>query len=323
MNPSSRPLEHMVFGPVPSRRLGKSLGINHIPAKHCSFSCVYCQLGRTDRMGIRRREFYPPQEILDAVRTKVEKARQAGEEIDYLSFVPDGEPTLDIHLERTIAGLRPLGIPIAVISNASLMGDPEVRRALGQADWVSLKMDAVNEKTWRAVDRPHGALALNVVLEGALAFAETFAGKLVTETMLVAGLNDSEAELAALAAFLEELRPHTAYISIPLRPPAESGVLAPDAAAVTRAWRILNGVVGAVETLTGYEGNAFAASGDVAADLLSITAVHPMREDAVEELLVRCGGGREIVEDLVKKGRITRTEFGGRHFYLRNFKAEA
>ena len=273
-------------------------------------------------MTVRRREFYPPAEIVAQVAAKVERVRKSGEEIDYLCFVPDGEPTLDIHLEKEIDGLRSLHIPVAVISNGSLITDPAVRRALGKANWVSLKTDAVSETAWRAVDRPHGSLRLGEVLSGSLAFAREFPGELVTETMLVAGVNDSTADLEALACFMEKLRPATAYVSVPIRPPAESGVMAPDPEVVTHAWRILNGAVENVETLTGYEGNAFAATGDVAADLLSITAVHPMREDAVDALLARSGGGGEIVECLLREGRITRTEFDGRYFYLRNFKSE-
>jgi len=320
MNQPCHAPEDIVFGPVPSRRLGKSLGINHIPAKHCTYSCIYCQLGRTDRMLVERREFYPVDAICNAVRAKVAQAEKAGEAVDYLTFVPDGEPTLDIHLEREIEALRSLEIPIAVISNASLIDNPDVRRALAKADWVSLKMDAVDEKTWRAVDRPHGSLSLDAILEGALAFSRQFSRRLVTETMLVGGVNDSPEVLDRVAAFLGRLHPHTAYLSIPIRPPAESGVRAPDATSMTRAWRILSAAVDKVETLTGYEGNAFASTGDVGADLLSITAVHPMREDAVEELLARSGGGREIVERLVAEGKILRTEFEGYRFYLRNFK---
>lgn len=314
--------EECIFGPVPSRRLGKSLGINHIPAKHCTYSCIYCQLGRTDRMKIERREFYPPDEILAAVTNKLAATEKNGETVDYLTFVPDGEPTLDIHLEREIECLRSLKIPIAAISNASLIADAEVRRALAKADWVSLKMDAVDEMTWRAVDRPHGSLKPDAILEGTLAFSREFSGRLVTETMLVSGINDTSAVLEELAAFLNLLRPGTAYLSIPIRPPAESGVRAPDAATMTRAWQILSTAVDRVETLTGYEGNAFASTGDVAADLLSITAVHPMREDAVDDLLDRCGSDWDTVEELVRTGKLLRTGFDGYRFYLRNFKTK-
>src|SRR4030043_566001 len=92
----------IVFGPVPSRRLGRSPGINHIPPKHCTYSCVYCQLGRTMKLETGRQEFYRPEAIRKAVEKKVSSAREAGEAIDYLTFVPDGEPSLDIHLGEAI-----------------------------------------------------------------------------------------------------------------------------------------------------------------------------------------------------------------------------
>jgi wyosine [tRNA(Phe)-imidazoG37] synthetase (radical SAM superfamily) len=136
----------IAFGPVPSRRLGRSLGINNIPPKICTYSCVYCQVGRTHKLQVERRPFYEPQEVLRDVRAKVEKAREAGEPIEYLTFVPDGEPTLDVHLGQEIELLRPLGLPIAVISNTSLIWRQDVREDLMGADWVSLKVDAVEEE---------------------------------------------------------------------------------------------------------------------------------------------------------------------------------
>ncbi|MFO7742846.1 MAG: radical SAM protein, partial [Anaerolineae bacterium] len=132
----------IAFGPVPSRRLGRSLGINNIPPKICTYSCAYCQLGRTIKMEVERRPFYEPEDILRHVQDKVEKSEGAGEAIDYLTFVPDGEPTLDANLGHEIELLQPLGIKIAVISNASLVWREDVREELGQADWVSLKVDA-------------------------------------------------------------------------------------------------------------------------------------------------------------------------------------
>jgi wyosine [tRNA(Phe)-imidazoG37] synthetase (radical SAM superfamily) len=182
----------IAFGPVPSRRLGRSLGINNIPPKICTYACVYCQLGRTIKMRVERAAFYEPEEILRDVRGKVEKARRAGEAIDYLTFVPDGEPTLDLNLGRAIDLLKPLGIKIAVITNSSLMWHEDSREALMQADWVSLKVDAVREDIWRRVDRPHGTLQLASIQDGILGFAKTYTGHLVTETMLVEGINDGE-----------------------------------------------------------------------------------------------------------------------------------
>jgi len=195
----------IAFGPVPSRRLGRSLGINNIPPKVCTYSCVYCQVGRTTEMTIGRRKFYDPDEVLQDVQEKICKSDEAGEPIDYLTFVPDGEPTLDANLGREIERLKPLGIPIAVITNNSLLSRQDVRDDLMGADWVSLKVDVVEERTWRRVNRPHGRLELASMLEGALTFAQSFQGRLVTETMLVAGVNDGEEHLSQVAGFLERL----------------------------------------------------------------------------------------------------------------------
>jgi wyosine [tRNA(Phe)-imidazoG37] synthetase (radical SAM superfamily) len=137
-----------IFGPVPSRRLGRSLGIGNVPAKTCSYSCVYCQVGPTPATEIEPRKFWPAGAVVEAVTRHVEKLRERGEGIDFLTFVPDGEPTLDADLGEEIDGLRALAIPVAVISNGSLSFREEVRAALSKADWVSLKVDAVDEATW-------------------------------------------------------------------------------------------------------------------------------------------------------------------------------
>ena len=313
----THPNNRVTFGPVPSRRLGQSLGINNIPPKICSYACVYCQLGRTLTMQTERIDFYDPQRIFEEVQKKVEEVTTAGGSVDYLSFVPDGEPTLDLNLGRTIDLIRPLGIKIAVITNSSLIWREDVRDELARADWVSLKVDSVRGDVWRRVDRPHGKLSLSQILDGAFAFSESFAGRLVTETMLVEGVNESSELLEELASFLARLRPETAYFAIPTRPPAEADVHAPDEAGITRAWSILSAALDNVEYLTGYEGNTFFSGGRVDDDLLSITSVHPMRADAVEALLARRGADRSVVQRLVDAGELVEVEYGGQSFFMR------
>jgi wyosine [tRNA(Phe)-imidazoG37] synthetase (radical SAM superfamily) len=305
------------FGPVPSRRLGHSLGVNNIPPKVCTYACVYCQLGRTVRRGAERGSFYRTGDILEAVKVKIEDAERENEGIDYLTFVPDGEPTIDINLGEEIDFLKPCGFRIAVITNASLIWRDDVRHELGKADWVSLKLDALRDDVWRRCNRPHQALQLKAILEGMLAFSKSYGGTLVTETMLVRGLNDGIDHLRDIAHFLSKLKPAIAYISVPIRPPTEQWVEPPSKDALDRAYRIFRSAVDRVEFLTGYEGNAFASTGDVEEDLLSITAVHPMREDAVKALLVRNGGDWSIIEKLVAEGRLKETEYEGKRFYAR------
>ncbi|MFO8173488.1 MAG: radical SAM protein [Longimicrobiales bacterium] len=307
----------MAFGPVPSRRLGRSLGINNIPPKVCTYSCVYCQLGRTNRMQARRQPFYEPDAVVEAVRRQVEAARRGKEGIDYLALVPDGEPTLDVNLGASIRALRPLGIPIAVITNGSLLDHPGVREDLLDADWVSVKVDAAREGSWREIDRPHGSLSLTAVLEGVEQFAADFPGHLQTETMLIEGFNDGEGDLRATAKFVEGLHPETAYISVPTRPPAEAWARAPGEFVLARAFGIFSERIPQVELLSGYEGDAFASSGDARRDLLSITAVHPMRESAVHRTLEAAGSDWDVVAGLVETGELVEVEFGGHRYYLR------
>ncbi|MBE0565259.1 MAG: radical SAM protein [Krumholzibacteria bacterium] len=311
--------DHLAYGPVPSRRLGRSLGINNIPPKACTYSCLYCQVGRTAWLRRERQDFHAPQDVFRAVRRKLDAARAAGLDVDFLTFVPDGEPTLDRALGRTIALLRSLDVPIGVITNGSLLWRQDVRTDLAEAAWVSVKVDAVEPQAWRRVNRPEQSLTLNRVLAGQQEFAAGFAGELATETMLVAGVNDGDDQLRGVADHLRELRPAKAYLGIPTRPPAEAGVTGPDAAVLNRAFHLLAEGVDQVEYLIAYEGDTFAPTGDAAADLLGITAVHPMRRQAVESFLAQAGSAWSLVDGLVAKGDLAKARYGGHTYYLRRF----
>ncbi len=307
------------FGPVPSRRLGRSVGINHIPAKTCSYACVYCQVGRTTSMLAERRFFFSAKEIAADVRDRVEQARRENAAIDFLTFVPDGEPTLDLNLGREIRLLRPLGIPIGVISNSTLIWREDVRRELAGADWVSLKIDAVREPAWRRINRPHRALSLEAILDGVLEFAKTFRGKLVSETMLLQAVDQDEEHVREIAEFLGRLQPAVAYLSVPTRPPAEKATRRPDEHSLNRAFQIIAAKVQAAELLIGYEGDAFASTGDIEKDLLAITAVHPMRREAIEKMLAKAGVSWSLVEALQARGDLAASQYEGNEYYLRSF----
>ncbi|MCF7903346.1 MAG: radical SAM protein [Candidatus Marinimicrobia bacterium] len=307
----------LVFGPVPSRRLGRSLGINNIPPKICTYACVYCQVGNTIRLQVDRQYFFSPAEIFQEVSREVRLAHAAGETIDYLTFVPDGEPTLDLRLGESIATLQSLAIPIAVISNGSLITSSAVREDLKSANWVSLKVDAVTEKTWRRVNRPHGRLVLKDILESMLIFRDQFPGDLATESMLVGGYNDDLESIEKTARFLEKLKPSTAYISIPTRPPAIAPLHPPPPDRINTAYQIFSGYLDSVELITGYEGNAFSSTGDCKTDILNITAVHPMRADAVEALLQKNGDDWQTIHALWASGRLQQASFNGYTYFLR------
>jgi len=306
------------FGPVPSRRLGRSLGVNNIPPKFCTYSCIYCQVGRTTGLSYHRRAFYDPDEVVGDVKHLVEEVSRRGEHIDYITFVPDGEPTLDVNLGLEIDGLRPLDLPIAVLTNGSLLWREEVREDLLKADWVSLKVDASSERVWRRINRPHRSLSLSDIWEGMRVFAGEYRRALTTETMMVRGVNDDEAELKAIADFISELNPHRAYIAVPTRPPAESWIEPVDEEALNMAYQIFREHLDGVELLVGFEGEDFAYSGDVERDILSVTSVHPMREEALRALIQKAGAEWSLVEELVETGRLRRVEYKGGRFYLRH-----
>jgi wyosine [tRNA(Phe)-imidazoG37] synthetase (radical SAM superfamily) len=307
----------IAFGPVPSRRLGQSLGINNIPPKSCTYSCIYCQVGRTTDMRIDRKEFYRVDDIRHEVGEKISNAGKRGEAIDHLTFVPDGEPTLDINLGREIEALKDFGINIAVITNASLSGEKSVREDLCRADRVSVKIDAITEDAWRGINRPHKALKSDDILKGITGFANMFRGVLTTETMLVRGFNDGQEELKKIAEFIRELKPHKSYISIPTRPPAEKEARSPEGDAVNAAYQIFSEKGIDTEYLIGYEGNTFAFTADARKDLLSITAVHPMKEEAVRKFLNKAGAGWETVDDMIEKGELLKVCYRNQQFYVR------
>jgi len=307
------------FGPVPSRRLGKSLGINNVPAKTCSYSCVYCQLGKTINLTTERQAFYKPEDIFKQVKRKVDEAASRNERIDYLTLVPDGEPTLDINLGKVISILKQIGIPIAVLTNASLIWREDVREDLLEANLVSLKVDAFREDLWRRINRPHKLLKLSAILEGITEFAKEFKGEIISETMLIDGINYGK-ESEKIADFLKHLeRLDKAYIAIPTRPPTERWVKSAKEETINTAFQVFSEKLGAdrVEYLIGYEGNAFAFTGKVEEDLLSITAVHPMRKEAVKEFLRKADVDWNVIEKLLHESKLVELEYEGNKYYMR------
>ncbi len=308
----------IVFGPVPSRRLGHSLGINHIPPKHCPYSCVYCQVGRTTALETVRRPFYPVDQILQEVEKKVSDSIKLGQAIDYLTLVPDGEPALDNHLDEIIHELRTFQIPIAVISNASLIDQKASKRPC-ESRLVSLKVDAVIEADWRKINRPHRRLSLPVILTNILRFRDRFQGEFITETMLVANINDSEAAIQRLSDYLVELQSFKSYLSIPTRPPAESWVEPPSPDSIRQILRIISERVPFIDLLFESEAPNFISTGNLLEDILSITAVHPLREEALRHMITQAGADWSIVEELLVSRQITCLDHRGERYYLRSF----
>jgi wyosine [tRNA(Phe)-imidazoG37] synthetase (radical SAM superfamily) len=307
----------ITFGPVASRRLGNSLGINNIRPKVCTYSCVYCQVGRTLQMEIEPRHFFEPPEIHARTAQRLAALTSQGGVVDCLTFVPDGEPTLDSRMGEAIEQLRVLGIKIGVITNGSLLWRPEVRQAVAKAQWVSVKVDSVDPRCWRRINRPHSRLRLEEILQGIETFARDFSGELATETMLVAGLNDKPDDIRAVADFLAKIQPARAYLAAPIRPPAEKWVRTPDESVMATAHQLFTEKLAQVEYLLGFEQSCAVVGDDLAEELLGITAVHPLREETVSSLLKGRKNGRQILNELLKSKKLIFVEYEGHRFLVK------
>lgn len=307
----------ILFGPIPSRRLGRSLGINNIPPKICSYACIYCQIGITNSMSITRQEFCSPDRIFAEAEQRIDEILKTGEKIDYLTFVPDGEPTLDVNLGKTIIKLKEFGIKIAVITNSSLLWDEEVRKDLMNADWVSVKIDSVYEDIWRKINRPHGHLKLHDIIQGIEQFAFSFNGRFVTETMLVKAMNDDSQSLKETAKIISRINPYKSYILIPTRPTAETFAQKPSEENINMAFQIFSKSVNNVELVIGNEGTDFTFSSDAEKELLSILAVHPMRRDAIDSFLLKANSNWEMINNLIEKEILREVEFSGNNFIIK------
>ena len=306
-----------VFGPIQSRRLGLSLGINHLPPKTCTYACVYCQLGRTSFMTTNRSRFSDAAEIAENVRKRVEELASDGIRPDTITFVPNGEPTLDSSLGDMLRLLQPLGIPTAVITNASLLWHPDCRAQLMEADTVSIKVDSVIAETWHKIDRPHGTLDLDEVFNGIHWFAQIYRGQLLTETMLVRGLNDSRQEAQAAAAFIADLNPTAAYLALPLRPPAEEWVEAPEVETLLEIYSIFQSRIKQVELMMDLPESGLASGSDPIEILLSTLAVHPLSQADIDAYLSEHNIAAKEIEVLITRKLIRRVFHQGKDFYLR------
>jgi len=296
-----------VFGPVPSRRLGRALGVDVVPFKRCTYDCVYCQLGATTRESPDREDWAPPEEILREVR---EVAERHGSEADWLSVTGRGEPTLYRSLGLLIRQAKAVtGLPVAVLTNGSLLGRESVRRDLAAADLVLPSLDAADAETFERMNRPSGQLDIETIIEGMVRFRESYRGLLWVEVMLVGGVNDREEPLLAIRNALDRIRPDRVHLNTPIHPPAEAWVRPPDASGLVRAHAILEPAVLLPPRETGAFGDAGESS--AAGEVLAIVRRHPVRE---EQLRGGLGGrsGEEIteaVDELERQGRVRRIPF--------------
>lgn len=287
-----------IYGPVPSRRLGRSLGVDPLPLKTCNFSCVYCQLGRTKRYTTVRREFFPKEDIAEEMENRVEKIGK--ENIDYITFAGSGEPTLYRGLGWLIERAKDSGIPVAVLTNGSLLNDKAVRKDLCEADVVLPTLDAGDEKTFKKMNRPY-RISFDSMVEGMVKFREEFHGKLWFEFMAIDGLNDSSQEIMRIKDILDGAGADRVYINVPIRAPAEPWVIG------SRRIQEIKAVLSkSFEIVMPEEGEFGVISKNkegVKKEILDIIRRHPMRREQIKEILEE-KGFEDLIEEIIEEKEV-------------------
>jgi len=314
-NPGPTPEDWALsFGPVPSRRLGRSIGVNTVPCKTCTYSCVYCQLGRTRRTSIERRVYRDIDAIVASVRDLVERASPGP---DYITFIGCGEPTLAANLGEVFSRINDIAdCRKALLTNGSLLWDPALREEVSRFDVVMPTVSACNETMYRRLHRPHPALPYEKVISGIREFARQFSGELWVEVMLVRGVNDDEQSLKGIGGIIETLDADRVHLTAPTRPPAERWVKCPTRESIELAMRIIPGTI---DTTMDEEGQFGVGSRTAIEDLVRIMEVHPMSEEQILDALMSAGLTHEdsmaTMQRLCDDPRITRIEHRGKTFY--------
>ena len=208
-----------IYGPVPSRRLGVSLGVDVIPRKTCSYDCIYCQLGRVTNKTIQR-DVYIPAELI--IREVKDFLAQLETPVDYITFSGSGEPTLHSQIGPIIGGIKEMtSIPVAVITNGSLLFMDEVKLDLSEADLIIPSLDAVSKTVYETINRPEESLEINRVIQGLVDFREQFRGQVWIEILYCRGINDDPFEISKMKKVLEKVNPNRIQLNTVYRPPAE------------------------------------------------------------------------------------------------------
>ncbi|MEO0085458.1 MAG: radical SAM protein [candidate division WOR-3 bacterium] len=299
-----------VYGPVPSRRLGLSLGINIIPPKTCTLDCVYCQCGRTTVKTIERRSFFPVDEVVAQVRAAVERSHPS-----YLTFSGEGEPTLNKDIGLIIRRLKAeTSIPVAVITNSTLLTEPAVRRDLSAADLVVPSLDAADQRVFCRIDRGRRELVVSDIIDGLVRFRRHYHGQMWLEIMLVKDVNDSVVHLMKLRLAAERIRPDRVHLNTVVRPPAEKWAR-PLAQDDLKQVQMLFGP-GAEVVASSVLVRSRPLAGDPAPALVALVSSRPVtEEDVVRALGLAPARARQALARLVAQGRIRRVRFQGKVYF--------
>ncbi|KAA0259509.1 radical SAM protein [Deferribacter autotrophicus] len=303
-----------VFGPVPSRRLGASLGVNLVPHKICSFDCIYCEVGKTTELTSERRRFFKPEDLLKEFKIKYEKRK---DKVDVVTFTGAGEPTLNIDLGYLAEKIKEIiDKPLAILTNSSLIMRDDVRRELMNFDIVVPSLDAVTDKTFAEVNKPVEGIKINDIIAGLKQFCTEFKGEVYIEVLLVKGVNDSNEDLQRLTEVLKDIEYTKVQLNTVFRPTAYKGVVGLSEKELLEKALFLskNGV--RVEPVGNYVKKLNNEGENIVEDVVELLKMRPCTE---EDLILLFGTAKikEVVERLIEKDMIVEKEHDGELFYFK------
>lgn len=304
-------MSRYLFGPVPSRRLGRSLGIDLVPYKTCTYDCIYCQLGKTTNLTRERKEWVPQEDILDEIRKKLASPNS----IDFLTFSGSGEPTLHSHIGRLIRELKQQSpVPVAVLTNGSLLWQKEVQDDLLAADLVIPSLDAPDDHLFRHVNRPHPDLVFEEFLEGLIRFRERYPGKIWLEIFLLAGMTGMESDVKRLANLTRAIKPDLVQLMTVTRPPQEEFAEPVSSEQMCRFSGFFDAPAVVVPATASVSGDVlFSAGREQIFELLE------RRPCTIQDIELGLGIARaeasKYIEDLFAHGQIRRSTCNGKTYY--------
>jgi wyosine [tRNA(Phe)-imidazoG37] synthetase (radical SAM superfamily) len=298
-----------IFGPVPSRRLGRSLGVDLVPFKTCSYDCIYCQLGKTTCKTVERKEWVPLEELLGELKDKL------ATNPDYITLSGSGEPTLFSRLEELIDRIHGLTrIPIAVLTNGSMLWQPEVRKSLRRADLVLPSLDAGDPMRFQCINRPHESITFEKMVEGLIAFRKDFPGQYWLEVFLLSGYTAIESEVIKLNTWIEKIRPDRVQLNTVTRPPAEYFAERVLPSQMERFAGLFNPPGEIIAEFHGVAGEtAFAAD---LKDVLEMLARRPCSmEDICDGLKLHRNQVVKYLEELMNEAGVISSTLNGKKYY--------
>jgi len=300
-----------IYGPVPSRRLGFSLGVDILPYKTCSFDCVYCQLGRTGRKSGRRGRYFSSAGILRQIKEAIDNNRR----IDHITFSGSGEPTLHTEIGTLIRKIKKMtDIPVVVLTNSSLLTRKPVRRALLAADIVVPSLDAATAASFRRVNRPLPSVLVEPIIAALALFRREFKGRIWLEVMLVKGVNDSPSDINALKKAIARIRPDKVQLNTVVRPPAEKWAQPLSRRALDKIKKDLGGRAEVVVDFRRRPGSP--AVPDIRRAILAMAERRPVTlEDIISSLGRKKEEVRPHIETLLRWQRISGQQHKGAVYY--------